>query len=256
MKRELSGVEAKQKQYYNEIASEYDSHYGSPAALRYRQEIYRQILGDIPLAGKDVLDAMCGGGQNTAALEGTGARVVGIDLSEGQCEQYARRFPDAQVRCGSILDTGFPDASFDLIVCESLHHLHPYVNDGMRELVRLLRPGGHLLVWEPSAGSVLDLARKVWYRLDRKYFEENEAAIDVERLARKHAGSVKLLRRRYGGNVAYLLVATSMVLRIPVKWVGRMAPVLMPVERVLGVLQTRLTSLWVLGLFEKPAAGK
>jgi SAM-dependent methyltransferase len=256
MTRELSGVEAKQKQYYNEIASEYDRHYASPEALRYRQQIYMQILRDIPLEGKDVLDAMCGGGQNTAALAGTGCRVVGLDLSEGQCEQYAQRFPDARARCGSVLDTGFPDASFDLIVCDSLHHLHPYVNDGVRELLRLLRPGGHLLVWEPSAGSVLDLARKLWYRLDPKYFEENEAAIDLERLARTHAGALRMVRRRYGGNVAYLLVFTSMVFRIPVKVARYLAPVLMPVERALGILQTRLTSLWVLGLLQKPAAGK
>jgi ubiquinone/menaquinone biosynthesis C-methylase UbiE len=40
----------------------------------------------------------------------------------------------------------------------------------MKEFYRILKPGGHLLLWEPSAGSILNLLRKIWYKLDKKYF--------------------------------------------------------------------------------------
>jgi SAM-dependent methyltransferase len=240
-----------QKDYYNNIARDYDLHYGNPHAISYRRDIYSDILKNVPLNGMRVLDAMCGGGQNTEALQDFNCEFVGIDVSEEQCKNYTKRFPDAEIHCRSIIDTGLPDAQFDIVITDSLHHLHPYVTDGIEELNRLLRPGGYLLIWEPSAGSLFNFARQLWYRVDSKYFQDNEAAIDIERLARKHGADFELIQAKYGGNLAYLLVNTSMALRIPAHLIKYYANLIMPIERFIAYFQTKLTSLWVLALFQK-----
>lgn len=249
--KELSNGELKQKQYYNEIALEYDRHYGSVDAIFYRKALFEEILKNISLKDAYVLDAMCGGGQNTAALHGHGCKFFGFDLSEKQCVNYYKRFPHTEIRCASIFDCGLPNSAFDIVICDSLHHLHPKVNDGIGEMVRVLKSGGHLLIWEPSAGSLFDYARQLWYRMDKKYFEKNEAAIDVNRIIHKYGEKLRLRQIRYGGNLAYLFVFASMALRIPSRLVPYYAPFLMHFERLFGNFQTKFTSLWVLALFEK-----
>jgi ubiquinone/menaquinone biosynthesis C-methylase UbiE len=239
-----------QKSYYNAIAREYDEHYSSDAAIAYREMIYAEFLTPGELAGKEVLDAMCGGGQNSIIFSRMGARITALDLSDAQCELYRKRFPGNRIICASVLESGLPDESFDFIYVDSLHHLHPRVNDAIKEFHRLLKPGGRLMLWEPSGGSALDLFRRLWYRLDTKYFQENEAAIDLERLRRAHP-EIRLLKHRYGGNIGYVLVFLSMALRIPSRWVNFYSKPLLKVEMILQKVQGRFLSLWFISLFEK-----
>lgn len=248
---QLSDTEAKQQAYYDEIAETYDEHYGSKHNLIYRKRIFDRLLGGRDLKGAKVLDAMCGGGQNSAYFIERDCDVTGIDISAKQCEHYERRFPKSRVICGSALDTGLPDDSFDLVFTDSLHHLHPHVDAGVSELHRVLRPGGHLVAWEPAAKSLADHARKLWYKLDKKYFEDNEASIDIARLAVDHADKFEIEKALYGGNMAYMFVVLSMAFRIPVQWVDVYAPRMLWLEDAITPLQSRLTSLWVLASLRK-----
>ncbi|MCI5218989.1 MAG: class I SAM-dependent methyltransferase [Candidatus Electrothrix sp. LOE2] len=247
----LSKSELRQRAYYDRIAETYDQHFANPYALQCRYQVFQGFLGKLPFNAQRVLDAMCGGGENSGYFLQQGANVTGIDISLQQCELYRKRFPNAACLCSSILDTGLPDESFDFAVTESLHHLPPKVDEGVYELSRLLRPGGMLMVWEPVTGSMLDLARKIWYRLDRRFFEENESAIAVEELARRHAGHLRLDRLEYGGNLAHLLVQSSMQFRIPLSWLPRYAPFLLRLEPRIQRLQGRRTACWSAALFEK-----
>ena len=98
---------------------------------------------------------------------------------------------------------------------------------------------------EPASGSVFDYLRKLWYRFDRKYFEYNEASIDIDRLARDHAALFRLDSACYGGNIAYLTVGLTMALRIPVSWAAYYGAAAIRAEGAIQPLQSRLTSLWV-----------
>ena len=55
----------------------------------------------------------------------------------------------------------------------------------------------------------------------------------------------------FGGNVAYALVAVSMAMRIPVRWIDYYAKPMQWIEDVLTPLQSRHTALWALILLEK-----
>ena len=247
----LSQSEQEQKDYYNRIAGVYDSHYANPQALRYRSEVFDRFLPGEDFTGMQVLDAMCGGGENSVYFHARGATITGVDISEAQCEFFQQRFPDASSVCASVLQSGLPAASYDLIVTESLHHLHPHVVAGFQELIRLLKPGGRLLVWEPSSGSLLDLLRNLWYWLDSDFFEDNEASINFRRLGLDAEDQLDQLHLQYGGNFAHLFVMSSMQFRIPPRIVHWYAPLLLWLEPLVEKIQGRLLSCWGLALYQK-----
>jgi SAM-dependent methyltransferase len=106
-------------------------------------------------AGKLVCDYGCGPGYLTTELLDRGAAyVTGIDISEGEIEQARQRAIADGVadRCRHVVadahDLAFEDDSFDLIVGDSiLHHLDMEV--ALRELRRVLKPGGRAVFMEP-----------------------------------------------------------------------------------------------------------
>ena len=76
--------------------------------------------------------------------------LIGIDSSDNGAAAFAQTFSDERIRFQHMDATQieFPDASFDLVsIAHSLHHLDnlPAV---FAEMLRVLKPGGHLLVVE------------------------------------------------------------------------------------------------------------
>ena len=251
MKVKLAKIEKKQKTYYNSIAKEYDQHYHSPYALKYRHYVYNKLLQGIDIAGKKVLDAMCGGGEGTAYLLTRGADVTGLDISDECCKLYRHHFPENKVVCSSILNTEFPDAYFDVILTDSLHHLPPFMEQGIDEIYRILKPGGYFCCWEPVANSIFSKIRTLWYKMDRRYFQDNEESIDFKKLIKNEKERFEVLNVFYGGNIAYLLVNCSMVFRIPTKYVKFYAPALIRAEFFFNLFQPAILSLWGMCLMRK-----
>ena len=106
-------------------------------------------------SGKEVLDYGCGNGSGSIELLKRGARhVTGIDISEVQTDEARRRvaaagYADrASFSAADAHATGFEDDAFDLIVGAGiLHHLE--LEPALRELHRILRPGGQAVLLEP-----------------------------------------------------------------------------------------------------------
>jgi len=247
----LSSYEVDQKEYYNRITEEYDLHYANKYALKYRYGIYHKIFSNINLKTMHILDAMCGGGESTGYFFRHGALVTGLDISENCCAIYRKRYPECSVVCSSILDTQFAGSSFDIVMTGSLHHLHPYVNQGMDEIRRILKPGGYFCCWERILHSLAYLLRKSLYRMDARYFLENEGSIDIKRLVQTQAHHFQMVDCVYGGNLAYLFVNLSMALRIPVRIVKFYSPLFIVAESFLDRFQPKFLSCWALCLLRK-----
>jgi SAM-dependent methyltransferase len=95
------------------------------------------------------LDAGCGTGRNLEQLAGHG-RAVGLDLSE-EAVRFCRR-RDVLVARGSVLHLPFAASSFDAALSLDVLY-HAWVADdraAVRELFRVLRPGGLLLLRVPA----------------------------------------------------------------------------------------------------------
>jgi demethylmenaquinone methyltransferase/2-methoxy-6-polyprenyl-1,4-benzoquinol methylase len=106
-------------------------------------------------AGQRALDLCCGTGDVAFALAGQGAGVVGVDFSEPMlavARRRAERWPASQpfgvpeFFHGDAQEIPFPDASFDAVtVSYGLRNLSDW-RQGLREMNRVARPGGRLLV--------------------------------------------------------------------------------------------------------------
>jgi len=249
---QLGASERQQQQHYDTIAADYEAHYSDEWSVEYRRRfIYEPMFAGLNLAGLQVLDAMCGSGQTTSYLLARGANVTGLDISNEVIDTFQSRWTSANVVKRSLLDSGLPDNSFDCVaVVGGLHHIHPNMKAAVREIHRVLKPGGHFCFMEPHSGSLPDVVRKVWYRFDR-FFSDNEAAIDVGVLQRDFRKSFELRKVDYLGNIAFLLVLNSLIFRIPPKSKKLFAPLLMKLEPLINKLQTKLTSCFVVTQWQK-----
>ncbi len=101
-------------------------------------------------AGMRVLDAACGTAYGTELLLGRGCVAIGGDIDTAQLTAAKRARSGDDYVSFDVLDTPFPDASFDAIVSfETIEH----VVDGQRfldEMHRILRPGGTLICSTPN----------------------------------------------------------------------------------------------------------
>ncbi len=95
-----------------------------------------------------ILDAGCGSGRNMVELARHGV-VTGVELS-GTSVQLARERDVGEVLEGSVMDMPFDEGSFDLTVSlDVIEHLEDDVG-ALRELRRVTKPGGALLVTVPA----------------------------------------------------------------------------------------------------------
>ena len=99
--------------------------------------------------GDTVLECACGTGTITAAIAPACARVVATDFSEGMLKQARKklaRFPHVVVEQADITDLRYADNSFDAVVAANVIHLLPEPGDALKELKRVTRPGGTIIV--------------------------------------------------------------------------------------------------------------
>jgi len=104
----------------------------------------------IPGVGADVLDIGCGTGSLSLLVAEHGHRVTGIDLAPGMVEQ-ARRKLAGHAASVFVADAGAPpigNGTVDVVLTRHLLWTLPNPLEALRRWVRLLRPGGHLVLVE------------------------------------------------------------------------------------------------------------
>jgi demethylmenaquinone methyltransferase/2-methoxy-6-polyprenyl-1,4-benzoquinol methylase len=101
--------------------------------------------------GERCLDLAAGTGVSTEELARSGALVVGVDLSLGMLRVGRRVRPDVPLLAGDALALPFVDGAFDAATISfGLRNLVDTAA-GLREMARVTRPGGRLVICEFSA---------------------------------------------------------------------------------------------------------
>ena len=106
------------------------------------------------------LDAGCGTGRMTRHLAGRGVAVEGVDLSPGMLGRARQAQPGTRFTEASLTDLPFEDAGFAgaLVWYSTIHLADDDLRTALAELVRVVRPGGHLLVGFQAGTGTRDLA--------------------------------------------------------------------------------------------------
>lgn len=119
------------------------------------QPIVREILDGLPpgLA----MDVACGTGRHTEYLASLGHKVIGVDSSAEMLARARAKIPDGEFHEADLHHLPVPDDHVDVVVCAlSLTHV-PELAPVLAEFVRVLRPGGHLVISD-SRGLIGDIA--------------------------------------------------------------------------------------------------
>jgi demethylmenaquinone methyltransferase/2-methoxy-6-polyprenyl-1,4-benzoquinol methylase len=132
---------------FDRIAPVYDTmNHAMTAGLdrRWRKETARAVVSP----GDRVLDACCGTGDLALADLKAGARVTGLDFSERMLERARAKSSEVEWLQGDALALPFADGTFDgATVGFGARNLDD-LEAGLRELRRVLRPGGRLGILE------------------------------------------------------------------------------------------------------------
>ncbi|MFJ9847141.1 class I SAM-dependent methyltransferase [Kitasatospora sp. NPDC101155] len=117
-----------------------------------REAWARRVRGWLPAGPADVLDAGCGTGSLAELVAAGGHRVTGVDLAPRMVARARAKLAAAGLP-GQFLvgDAGAPpiqEGSFDVLLCRHLIWTLPEPERALRAWVRLLRPGGRLVLVE------------------------------------------------------------------------------------------------------------
>ena len=130
---------------YEKFFSDYDS-------FRYGMENHLPACFDaLNVSGKRVLEIGLGQGADSESLIRRGAKWSGVDLTHESVERVRTRLtlrdlPFDDLKQGSVLDLPFKDDTFDMVFSHGVLHHVPEIKHAEKEIHRVLRPGGELVI--------------------------------------------------------------------------------------------------------------
>jgi ubiquinone/menaquinone biosynthesis C-methylase UbiE len=186
------------------------------------QALLRELIGSP--AGLRILDVGCGDGVLAAALAGGGGNMTGVD-ADPQMLAAARARAEATGLAvvfveGDIHALPFPDATFDVVVAVTVLCFVPDAEHAVREMARVLRPGGRMVIGELGRWNLWAAKRRIkgWFGSATWRAAKFRTAYELERLV---VGSgLELIATR--GAIFYPPCGSAAALLAPCHpWLGR-----------------------------------
>jgi SAM-dependent methyltransferase len=179
----------------------YDKDGGNPFQsadeAKVHRDITRALIAEFTEAGAHVLDAGCG----------TGETLAGLDHLERDGVDIIPDYRDAVTANGLFAEVGDLEAlpylpsAFEAVVCtDVLEHVLD-LNAAVRELLRVLRPGGVLIIRVPDSEDLHDYLDAPWRYIHLRRFDEASVILlftrvfgcEVVKLQLSYAGTTREL---------------------------------------------------------------
>jgi len=132
------------------------------------------------LQGKYLLDLGCGAGENSVYFARQGANCVAADYSPGMVDVALKLAAANQVQVeGKVVNAmaiDFPDNTFDVVYASNLLHHIPDPTLAIKEMHRILKPGGKACFWDPLRHNPVI---NVYRRIATKVRTEDEMPLDI-----------------------------------------------------------------------------
>lgn len=149
---------------YNSVKAVYEREYdfaNSTRSIRGEDEQFPYIVQSLKYVNRDqkditILDAGCGDGMYVNALKQIGyTQITGLDLFDAIADKSIKYVK------GSIDNLPFSDDTFDFVYCTSCLYYLRDVERGIKELARVLKKDGILLITITTKFSLFSLQRKI-----------------------------------------------------------------------------------------------
>jgi ubiquinone/menaquinone biosynthesis C-methylase UbiE len=131
--------------------------YRTPQSEGFYEVVFDWIAAHEQLHGMKALDIGCGIGQHAIRLAKRGCSLVAADFSADRAtaaeESIGRQgFGSRITVCNEDLETGlsFAEGTYDIVLCWGVLMHIPQIAPAIRELVRVTRPSGRVLVYEAN----------------------------------------------------------------------------------------------------------
>lgn len=229
------------------VACEYEQkRYQYPYARRYHNWWTNQMLSGIRTDGR-ILDNGCGTGLLFDKF--APGQVVGLDISS-EMLKYAAKHCD-QLILGNSQKLPLKDGSFDVVFCRSLLHHLPQPELAVKEISRVLRPGGQAVFADTNSSLLSYLPRMIANR--GEHFSQEHKNLNRRIMQRLLEPHFKVREVRYFGYIAYPLLGFPDILKlfkyVPFKSIAE--PVLMSLDNFLSRIPLLRTQSW--GILVKAA---
>ena len=154
----MNAIKEKSKAAFNRQAATYDEDMKGQHA-RSLYPVLLEKLSHIPF--QSALDLGCGTGEMLKLIlqEDTHKELCGIDLSEKMLAVAKSKLPEqVKLILGDSESLPFSDNAFDVVYCNDSFHHYPAPQNVLREVYRVLKPGGTFLMgdcWQPLVGRAI-----------------------------------------------------------------------------------------------------
>lgn len=137
---------------HEQFHDDYEKFFTDYDRFRYQNERHLPTCIDaLNVAGKQILEIGLGEGSDSEHLIRQGARWSGVDLTSESVDRVRtrltlRKLPYEELTQGSVLDLPFADDTFDMVFSHGVLHHVPDIMQAQKEIHRVLRPGGELVI--------------------------------------------------------------------------------------------------------------
>ena len=154
----MNAIKENSQAAFNRQAATYDEDMKGQHARSF-YPVLLEKLSHIPF--QSALDLGCGTGEMLKLIlqEDTHKELCGIDLSEKMLAVAKSKLPEqVKLILGDSESLPFSDNAFDVVYCNDSFHHYPAPQNVLREVYRVLKPGGTFLMgdcWQPLVGRAI-----------------------------------------------------------------------------------------------------
>jgi ubiquinone/menaquinone biosynthesis C-methylase UbiE len=192
-----AAVSIEEIEVQDEVAAHYrDTRYSNPWSKKYHESWTELMVGGVKTTGQ-ILDNGCGIGELHHRLPD--ADITALDISAEMVRIAGEKYE--RVLIGDSQRLPFEDGSFDLVMARSLLHHLPEPETGVREIGRVLRPGGRVVAIDTNSSLLSYLPRLIANR--GEHFSEEHKNLRRKELLASFAGEFEIERVHFFGYLAY-----------------------------------------------------
>lgn len=149
------------EEYFGKQSKIYDSaRVSTPAKkdiIECKTKIIQRLLNESK--GKNILDVACGTGR-FFYLYGQ-RKIFGCDISQDQLKEAQKKAPNAKLKIADAEKLPYPDNSFDVVITSQFMEHIPQYKTVLKEMVRVCKPQGSIIVDFPNKHSLTYLPTKI-----------------------------------------------------------------------------------------------